>query len=106
MGNGVVSPVFEAEGMKTLDEREQGYVRVAIEQQQLTPTSWPQVPAGGKVWVYVPKLESEEPGVGLKPASFSHPILQTYIDVCILGCFEQSETSAIEFITSTAGWDG
>ena len=79
---------------------------MAVPQEELETTSWVQVPKGGKCWVYVPKLEGHEAGEGLQMASYSHPILQTYIDVCLLGCLEQSAESAAEFITSTAGWDG
>ena len=102
--NGIVSPVFAS--FEELDEREAGYVRVAVPQAQLQTTRWVQVPKGGKVWVYVPKLDGHEPGEGLHMSSYSHPILQTYVDVCLLGCLEQSVEAAVEFITSTAGWDG
>jgi hypothetical protein len=112
--NGIISPVFGAEGMAALDLREVGYARVAITANQLEATSWIAVPAGGncKVWMYVPQLERPgggglmEPGVGLHYADLDYPILQTYIDVCLLGCLESGEGNAEEFIRSTVGWDG
>jgi len=148
---------------------------VAIGIDQLEPLSWAVLPAGARVWMYVPngrpplpsrksaagspsrcggsKLTpsspagircsdggvffggSEEasngsiigsgggggscgaaasrteaaavlPGVGLRSASFRCPILQSYIDVCVLGCLEHSEAFAEEFLRTTRGWDG
>ena len=43
---------------------------------------------------------------GLDAASHAYPILQTYVDICVLGCLEFSREFAVEFIQSTVGWDG
>jgi len=114
--NGVVAPVLDAAGMEALDAREIGYQRVAIPTEYTTPLGWPKLPDGSRVWMYVPYGKDDEgdakappelePGTNLEMASFHHPILQTYVDLCILGCLEYSEEYAIEFIHSTVGWDG
>jgi len=119
--NGVVYPVLSASGMEALDKREIGYTRVAIATGHLKPLSWQTLPDGARVWMYVPlgpaastaTLEAGEDnddearaGVGLTGPSFHNPILQSYVDVCILGCLEYSEEFAREFVTSTSLWDG
>ena len=57
------------------------------------------------VWMFVPDGPIGKPRVNLKMASHTHPILQSYVDICILGCFEFSKEFAIEFIHTTVGWD-
>ncbi len=120
--NGVVCPVLSTSGMEALDAREIGYKRVAIATEHLEPLSWQTLPDGARVWMYVPlgpaasttALEVGEDneddearaGVGLTGPSFHNPILQSYVDVCILGCLEYSEEFAREFVTSTSLWDG
>jgi len=106
--NGVVVPVLTKEGMEALDEREVGYKRVEVTCDKLKPLGWPQLPHDARVWMYVPcgRGSEQTPGVALVPASFTHPLLQSYVDVCILGCLEYSEEFAIEFINTTSGWDG
>ena len=110
--NGIISPVFGAEGMAALDEREAGYCRVQIPVECIEATSWIALPEGiadgGKaVWVYIPMVDGQSgPGVGLSMASYKYPILQTYIDVCLLGCLECGTNCAYEFIESTRGWEG
>ena len=49
-------------------------------------------------------LGAKEPGLGLLPPSITHPILQTYIDVCLSGCLEYGEEFAREFIRTTFLW--
>ena len=49
-------------------------------------------------------LPEEEPGLGLPPPSITHPILQTYIDVCITSCLEHGDDFAREFISTTFLW--
>merc|ERR1712187_978804 len=94
--------------MDAVDAREEGYTRVRIEAKHLKPLGWPKLPPDAKVWMYIPNGhdENKTPGVALRPASFKFPMLQSYIDVCILGCLEYSEEFAIEFINTTSGWDG
>ena len=89
-------------------DREVGYTPVAIPGELVVPLGWAELPAGSTVWLFVPNSPNpgEEPGLGLQLASATHPLLQTYVDICVLGCLEFSREFAIEFIQSTVGWDG
>ena len=50
------------------------------------------------MWIYVPDGPgSSGPGKGLSPASFDYPILQTYVDVCVIGALEYGREFALEF---------
>ena len=42
--------------------------------------------------------------VDLKGSDYAYPILQSYIDICILGCLEYGTEAAEKFVESTAGW--
>ena len=49
------------------------------------------------VWVYVPKNPT--------PPDASHPILQSYVDIILRGCFNTvGEPFARSFISTTTGW--
>ena len=112
--NGVCSPIItntgnDAGGEATLPkeilEREVGYTPVSIPSKFCKPLSYARLPENSRVWMFVPDGPVGKPGVNLKMASHSHPILQTYVDICILGCLEFSKEFAIEFIHTTIGWD-
>jgi hypothetical protein len=50
-----------------------------------------------QVWVYVPKNPT--------PPDASHPILQSYVDIIMRGCFNTiGEPLARSFISTTTGW--
>ena len=51
-----------------------------------------------KFWCYT--------GTSKIPATSSHPILQSYVDVIIKGCLEFSPEFASTFVTTTTGWEG
>ncbi len=100
--NGVVYP---CQDLASLDERESGYVRLELSRDDLRFISWKRLPPAARVWVYVPDSRSGgDPGTGLAAASFEYPILQSYIDVCVVGALEHGEAFALEFIRTTAGW--
>ena len=111
--NGVCTPIKGAGGgdsaslpQEVLD-REIGYTPVAVDSSQCECLGWARLPPNSKVWLFVPDgPKGTPPGHGLSPASLSNPILQTYVDICVLGCLEHSREFAIEFIASTKGWDG
>jgi tetratricopeptide (TPR) repeat protein len=51
------------------------------------------------VWMYVPKRDA------CLPPDEEHPIIQTYIDVCLRGCLQWGGSSLVsEFIATTSGW--
>jgi len=66
-----------------------GYTPFAIPSELCEPLGWMTLPKDAKVWLFVPNspVEGGEPGTGLSPASYTHPILQTYVDICILGVY-------------------
>ncbi len=100
--NGVVYP---CEDIESFDEREVGYTRVELPREHLTFVSWKAIPADARVWIYVPDGPGAKgPGEGLSPASFDYPILQTYVDVCVLGALEYGREFALEFIRTVRGW--
>ncbi len=100
--NGVVYP---CQDLVSLDARESGYARRELSRADLRFLAWKRLPPGAHVWVYVPDSpEGGEPGTGLGAASFEYPILQSYIDVCVLGALEHGEGFALEFLRTTAGW--
>ena len=49
-------------GMEALDEREVGYTRAAIGTEQIESLSWPRLPDGARVCMYVPVAPSEGGG--------------------------------------------
>jgi hypothetical protein len=54
---------------------------------------------GLRVWTYIPTASHS------RPPDAEHPILQTYLDVCIRGCLAWGGRAlAAEFISSTTGW--
>src|SRR3984957_5654455 len=48
--------LYPVEGgdMATYEVREQGYRRVQVPRDEIAPVSWQQVPATGRIWVYIP----------------------------------------------------
>jgi hypothetical protein len=82
--NGVLYPVENGD-MAKYDVREQGYTRVEVPRDEIEPVSWQQLPATGKIWVYIPVKADNEPGVGLPVATAEFPLLESYIDVVVEG---------------------
>lgn len=91
--NGVLVPIQDIV-LKDFDRREKGYRRI-----ELDPTSlivegcdMPNVP----VWTYV--RSDVEPPCQVKP------IMQTYVDTVLAGCFSISQQFAKTFVETTSGW--
>lgn len=111
--NGVCTPIVASAGKKDAQlpqevlDREVGYTPVPIESKHVTALSWLRLPKDSFVWIFVPNGVGEDarPGEGLSMASRSHPILQSYVDVCVLGCLDYGRAFAVEFIRTTIGWD-
>jgi len=129
--NGVIFPA--PSDLNDFDKRENGYMRVVVPVEMVETLSWHVLPPDANVFAYVPyapsvvekygvdpetgyprcsgdkppdglDMKTEGPGLGLKPPSLSHPILQTYIDVVITGCLEYGEDFCREFIKTTFLW--
>ena len=77
--NGVL---IEVDDIEAVDKREAGYVREKIEED---------------IWIYVPKETNK--------ATKEYPIIQSYLDVVLEGCFNISSKFATEFIDTTYGWN-
>ena len=82
--NGVLYGVV-GDDMSAFDARERNYTRVEVPLSQIEPVSWQRLPESGHVWVYVPVVAGQPPGVGLKLPSAEFPMVQSYIDVVIEG---------------------
>ena len=88
--NGVCSPIItnssntnDGQLPKEILEREVGYTPVSIPSEYCKPLGFARLPKNSFVWMFVPDGPIGKPGVGLKLASWTHPILQTYVDICI-----------------------
>jgi hypothetical protein len=105
---GVLVPVNEEE-LSQFDEREIGYDRVELKADDIFQIPFLadhfyentflaedklEVP---RIWVYVQQLPI--------PATESHPIVQSYLDIILRGCLSISEEFADEFMKTTKGWD-
>ena len=101
--------LFEAnDSLSRFDARESGYERVELDPSLLSvidghaaATAALASPASHRFWTYVP-LETHA-------ASEEHPICQTYVDVCVLGCLERGGAEggralAQRWISTTFGW--
>src|SRR5215213_8166610 len=101
--NGVLYPV-DGTDMSLFDRREAGYARVDVPLEAIEAVSWQQVPATGKVWVYVPIGRNGKIGEDLPVASAMYPLLQSYIDVVLDGALEYSVDFARELVETTQDW--
>ena len=95
--NGVLFEVPESE-LKKFDERETHYHRAQLDLVQVDYLHGSQALSDdSQLWVYLYNHQ----GHGLRSA----PIVQSYLDVILLGCQEISPTFAQEFIHDTLNWD-
>ncbi len=101
--NGVLYGV-EGDDMSAFDARERNYTRVEVPLSQIEPVSWQRPPESGHVWVYVPVVAGQPPGVGLRLPSAEFPMVQSYIDVVIEGGLEYGPDFAREIIATTKDW--
>eukprot|EP01051_Picozoa_sp_SAG22_P019494 SAG22_NODE_3619_length_1613_cov_1.747028_1_plen_306_part_00 len=129
--NGVICAA--PDDMSAFDSRENGYQRVRVSPDMVELLSWQRLPPDAVIWIYVPfgvevvkkygksaatglplcsgpdpppglDERAEAAGLGLRPPSATHPILQSYVDVCLSGCLEHGEAFAREFIETTFLW--
>lgn len=101
--NGVIFPVTAAE-FDSYRQRETGYTPTQIDGSQITMLDGSSAPPDGNVWYFAntsQRLPSQE-----------HPIVQSYVDVCLNGCLEieaayplaQQAGFAEQFIKTTSNW--
>jgi hypothetical protein len=101
--NGVLFPV-DGETMAAFDARERGYSRLEVPRAHIEAVSWQDLPAHGRIWVYVPGPGGRAPGNMPQPADAHYPLLQSYIDVVIEGALEFAPAFAHEVIATTGDW--
>ncbi len=92
--NGVLVEIPEEE-LKKFDKREGESLRIKLNPKNISLKENKKLPKG-KYWVYVPKK------IVLPSKDF--PIVQSYIDVVLTGCFELGKNFAEEFMNTTKGW--
>jgi len=95
--NGVLFAVPESE-LEKFDDRETHYIRAQLDLSQVDYLHASQkLSENSQIWVYLYNHQ----GHGL----LSAPIVQSYLDVILLGCQEIGPTFAHEFIQDTLNWD-
>ena len=95
--NGVLFEVPESE-LEKFDDRETHYIRTQLDLSQVGYLPGHQaLEKHSQVWVYIYNHQNQ----GLQSA----PIVQSYLDVILLGCQEIAPTFAQEFIENTLNWD-
>ena len=101
---GILLKLLDQEELERLDMRESGYDRIPIPLSDISPVSSssplpPELSSpDNRFWCYSGRHQV--------PATPSHPILQSYVDVIIKGALEYSPEFAENFISTTLGWDG
>ena len=101
--NGVIFPVSAAE-LVAYGEREVGYQPTRIEASQITMLDGSQAAPEADIWFYG-NTEKRFP-------SSDHPIVQSYVDVCLDGCLEieamyplaGQANFAEQFLRTTSNW--
>jgi len=95
--NGVLFEVPESE-LEKFDARETHYIRSSLDLNSINYVDEQQsLESNAQVWVYI----YDHSGGGLTVA----PIVQSYLDVILLGCQEIAPAFAEEFVNSTVNWD-
>tara|TARA_B110000503_G_scaffold40448_1_gene66438 strand:+ start:12521 stop:13117 length:597 start_codon:yes stop_codon:yes gene_type:complete len=95
--NGVLFEVPQSE-LEKFDDRETHYIRTQLDLSQVGYLPGIQaLESNSQVWVYIYNHQNQ----GLQSA----PIVQSYLDVILLGCQEIAPTFAQEFIENTLNWD-
>ncbi len=95
--NGVLFEVPELE-LDKFDDRETHYVRAQLSREKIAYLSgYAALDAHSTIWVYL--YDHGEQGLQ------SAPIVQSYLDVILLGCQEITPHFAQEFIQHTLNWD-
>jgi hypothetical protein len=101
--NGVIFRVTQAE-FDTFAERETGYKPTKIDPSQITMLDGSSAAPNGDIW-YFASTQQRFP-------SDEHPIVQSYVDVCLDGCLEIEATYPLakqasfaeRFIKTTSNW--
>ena len=107
--NAVVYYVTEAELQATDQREDAGYTRVEVLPSQIQMLDGGGAVPEGKYWIYLNKFQGKNKLENHLPSA-NFPIVQSYVDICINGCFEieanfpQSAGFAEMFIKTTLFW--
>ncbi len=101
--NGVIYPVSAAD-LEADNQREVGYRPTRIDPTAITMLDGSQAAPDADIWYYA--------NVEKKPVSAAHPIVQSYVDICIDGCLEieaayplaKAAGFAVQFIKTCTDW--
>ena len=97
--NGVLYPILN-NSLEYFDEREEGYNRIKIPNDKIESCCWINIPNYNcNIYIYVPKENNSH-----LPDN-NYPYLQSYIDMCILGCLKYGSQFTKEFLETTYGWN-
>ena len=97
--NGVLYPIIN-NNLEYFDEREEGYTRIKISSKHIQSCCWINIPNYKcDIYIYVPKKENSDYPDNL------YPYLQSYLDMCILGCLKYGYEFANEFLETTFCWN-
>ena len=103
--NGVIYPV-KTNDIPILDSREEGYTRTEVPIEYVESCNWQELPKHPiKIWIYIPNGKTRVPGTELVPSDKYYPILQTYLDIVILGCLKYGIEYTVEFLYTTGWWN-
>lgn len=99
----VIYDVSEVDLVAT-DARESIYDRVEVRRDQLRFFKGMAIADNAKIWIYVARDDGD-----LKTPDAEHPIVQSYVDIFINGCFElqdryQIEDFAVHCLSTTQAW--
>ena len=101
--NGVLTEINPSD-LKDLDKREMHYNRIAVPIHKISPypsnTTYQSISKNSKIWVYVNKTNYSR----RKLPTPIYPIVQSYLDLALLGSLRISTAFVKDFITSTSGW--
>jgi hypothetical protein len=90
--------------LKATDRRETSYCRTKVPSDDvMAKVPAPMQMRDGEAWIYV-----NTPGAAATPTA-QHPIVQSYVDIFLSGCFEQEERFKLqgfarECLATTANW--
>lgn len=97
--NGVLYPII-TDNLDYFDEREEGYDRIKINNTDIQSCCWINIPNYDcNIYIYIPKKDNS-----YYPNNI-YPYLQSYLDMCILGCLKYGTDFTKEFLETTFCWN-
>ncbi len=97
--------VFDANDIRATDDREAFYCREPVGPDQVRMLDGSRAPTTGQIWIYVNKPDA------VFPPDERFPIVQSYVDIFLTGCFELQAKVVVEdldfaarCIDTTRGW--